>query len=217
MRMNFQSSICEGIAIELQSESNFVAKALPPRVSTDKVAEQFDLVQQIDVRLPRSADIRGLRRSWWLAPHPSWLALATSAQDVAALHICSFVHLHICCFVHLHICCSAHLHICSLQSAHLRSRIWSLHIIGKPGRKVHHQAKWHCFPWPNVIFLGWHWKVTITRSSWLNCALQGDEAVYWVSIGHYETVAVRNWWYWVSRGIYAIIYWTKWRSRQVLL
>ena len=123
MRMNFQSSICEGIAIELQSESNFVAKALPPRVSTDKVGEQFDVVQQIDARPPRSADIRGLRRSWWLAPHPSWLALATSAQDVAALHICSFVHLHICCFVHLHICCSAHLHVCSLQSAHLRSRI----------------------------------------------------------------------------------------------
>ena len=53
MRMFFQSLICEGIAIELQSESNFVAKALPPRVSTDKVAKQFDLVQQIDVRLPR--------------------------------------------------------------------------------------------------------------------------------------------------------------------
>ena len=25
-----------------------------------------------------------------------------------------------------------------------------------------------------------------TRSSWLNCALRDDEAVYWVSIGHYE-------------------------------
>ena len=24
-----------------------------------------------------------------------------------------------------------------------------------------------------------------TRSSWLNCALRDDEAVYWVSIGHY--------------------------------
>ena len=24
--------------------------------------------------------------------------------------------------------------------------------------------------------------------------------VYWVSIGHYEAVAVGNWWYWVSRG-----------------
>ena len=43
MGMNFQSSICEGVAIELQSESNLVAKALPPRVSTDKVAEQFDV------------------------------------------------------------------------------------------------------------------------------------------------------------------------------
>ena len=25
-----------------------------------------------------------------------------------------------------------------------------------------------------------------TRSSWLNCALRDDEAVYWVSIGYYE-------------------------------
>ena len=39
-----------------------------------------------------------------------------------------------------------------------------------------------------------------TRSSWLNCALRDDEAVYWVSIGHYEAVAVGNWWHWVSRG-----------------
>ena len=35
-------------------------------------------------------------------------------------------------------------------------------------------------------------KVTPTRSSWLNCALRDDEAVYWVSIGHYEAVAVGN-------------------------
>ena len=27
-----------------------------------------------------------------------------------------------------------------------------------------------------------------------------DGAVYWVSIGHYEAVAVGNWGYWVSRG-----------------
>ena len=39
-----------------------------------------------------------------------------------------------------------------------------------------------------------------TRSIWLNCALRDDEAVYWVSIGHYEAVAVGNWWCWVSRG-----------------
>ena len=39
-----------------------------------------------------------------------------------------------------------------------------------------------------------------TRSSWLNCSLRDDEAVYWVSIGHYEAVAIGNWWYWVSRG-----------------
>ena len=31
-----------------------------------------------------------------------------------------------------------------------------------------------------------------TRSSWLNCALRDDEAVYWVRIGHYEAVAVGN-------------------------
>ena len=29
-----------------------------------------------------------------------------------------------------------------------------------------------------------------TRSSWLNCALRDEEAVYWVSIGHYKAVAV---------------------------
>ena len=40
----------------------------------------------------------------------------------------------------------------------------------------------------------------VTRSSWLNCALRDDEAVYWISIGHYEAVAIGNWWYWVSRG-----------------
>ena len=32
--------------------------------------------------------------------------------------------------------------------------------------------------------------ISVTRSSWLNCALRDDEAVYWVSIGHYEAVAV---------------------------
>ena len=44
-----------------------------------------------------------------------------------------------------------------------------------------------------------HWEhiflvkmVASTRSSWLNCALRDDEAVYWVSIGHYEAVAVGN-------------------------
>ena len=29
-----------------------------------------------------------------------------------------------------------------------------------------------------------------TRSSWLNCALRDDEAVYWVSRGHYKAEAV---------------------------
>ena len=35
-------------------------------------------------------------------------------------------------------------------------------------------------------------KFLITRSSWFICALRDDEAVYWVSIGHYEAVAVGN-------------------------
>ena len=39
-----------------------------------------------------------------------------------------------------------------------------------------------------------------TRSSWVNCALRDEEAVYWVSVAHYEAVSVGNWWYWVSRG-----------------
>ena len=39
-----------------------------------------------------------------------------------------------------------------------------------------------------------------TRSSWFNCVLRDDEALCWVSIGHYEALAVGNWWYWVRRG-----------------
>ena len=31
-----------------------------------------------------------------------------------------------------------------------------------------------------------------TRSSWFNCALRDDESVYWVSIEHYEAVALVN-------------------------
>ena len=46
----------------------------------------------------------------------------------------------------------------------------------------------------------WQGDLTITRSSWLNCALRDNEAVYWVSIGQYKSVVVCNWWYWVSRG-----------------
>ena len=40
--------------------------------------------------------------------------------------------------------------------------------------------------------------VKATRSSWLNCALRDDEAVYSVSIGHFEAVAVGNWLYWIN-------------------
>ena len=36
------------------------------------------------------------------------------------------------------------------------------------------------------------WGVKQTRSSWVNCALRDEEAVYWVSIGHYQAVAVGN-------------------------
>ena len=45
-----------------------------------------------------------------------------------------------------------------------------------------------------------------TRSSWLNCALRGDEVVYWVNIGQqwlvlsqYEAVPVGIWCDWVRR------------------
>ena len=34
--------------------------------------------------------------------------------------------------------------------------------------------------------------ISATRSSWLNCAVRIDEAVYRVGIGHYEAVAVGN-------------------------
>ena len=30
--------------------------------------------------------------------------------------------------------------------------------------------------------------IYVTGSSWLNCALRDDEAVYWVSIGYFETL-----------------------------
>ena len=54
--------------------------------------------------------------------------------------------------------------------------------------------------WRRKIFGQWRRRRTRgkgikTRSSWLNCALRDDEAVYsvhWVSIGHYESVAVDN-------------------------
>ena len=35
-------------------------------------------------------------------------------------------------------------------------------------------------------------RINKTRSSWLNRALRDDEALNWVSIGHYEAVAVGN-------------------------
>ena len=69
--------------------------------------------------------------------------------------------------------------------------------------------------WPNATAFKWFcyarhsvytktkqktWIKTETRFSWLNCALRDYEAVYLVSIGRYEAVAVGNWWYWVSRG-----------------
>ena len=69
-----------------------------------------------------------------------------------------------------------------------RSRSWHLRCAPHSLWQCHHVASY------SVAFsLG-------TRSSWLNCALRDDEAVNWVSIGHYEAVAIGNWWYWVSRG-----------------
>ena len=62
----------------------------------------------------------------------------------------------------------------------------------------HRRASW-CQSWGNGWALAFFREPTIaveyvaplkTRSSWLNCALRDDEAVYWVSIGHYEAVAV---------------------------
>ena len=53
---------------------------------------------------------------------------------------------------------------------------------------VGNQELYQCF----FLALYYH-----TRSSWLNCALR---AVYWVSVVHYEAVAVGDWWHWVSRG-----------------
>ena len=55
-----------------------------------------------------------------------------------------------------------------------------------------------------------------TRFSWLTCALRDDEAVYCVSIGHYEAVAVAVDDTGSVEGIHAFIYCTKWRSGQVL-
>ena len=34
--------------------------------------------------------------------------------------------------------------------------------------------------------------LTLTRSIWVNCALRDEEAVYWVSVAHYEAVSVGN-------------------------
>ena len=55
-----------------------------------------------------------------------------------------------------------------------------------------------------------------TRFSWLTCALRDDEAVYCVSIGHFERyqLVIDN--TGSVEGIYAFIYCTKWRSGQVL-
>ena len=57
-------------------------------------------------------------------------------------------------------------------------------------------------------------KKEVTKSSWLNCALRDEEAVYWVSIGHCQAIAVAA--AVAVEGTYAFIYCTKWRSGQVL-
>ena len=52
-----------------------------------------------------------------------------------------------------------------------------------------------------------------TRSSWLNCALRDDEAVYWVCMRRYQLVIDDTG---SVEDIHAFIYCTKWRSGQVL-
>ena len=49
--------------------------------------------------------------------------------------------------------------------------------------KVAEVARGHEGPSPKIIE---------TRSSWVNCALRDEEAVYWVSVAQYEAVAVGN-------------------------
>ena len=45
----------------------------------------------------------------------------------------------------------------------------------------------------DTLYLQYEMKILKnTRSIWLNCAIRDDEAVYLVSIGHYEAVAVGN-------------------------
>ena len=69
--------------------------------------------------------------------------------------------------------------------------------------------------------------VDVTRSSWLSCALRGDEAMYWVSIVHQWLVLVglykvSIWWYWLDPdgtgsvwGMYAFMYWKPWISGRI--
>ena len=52
-------------------------------------------------------------------------------------------------------------------------------------------APWELFT-TSYLLLSQSLEVMKTRSSWLNCALRDDEAVFWASIGHYEAVAVGN-------------------------
>ena len=61
----------------------------------------------------------------------------------------------------------------------------------------------------------WDWerKVRKTRSSWLNCALRDDDAVYLVSMRRYQLVIYDTG---SVEDIHAFIYCTKWRSGQVL-
>ena len=57
-------------------------------------------------------------------------------------------------------------------------------------KQYHKKRPGHCLRGSKLL-LGQLLEQTIkTRSSWLNCASRDDEAVYWVSIGHYEAVAV---------------------------
>ena len=41
-------------------------------------------------------------------------------------------------------------------------------------------------------------KVKENKSSWLNCVLRDDEAVYWFTIVH---IVVGTWWYWMTGSV----------------
>ena len=74
-----------------------------------------------------------------------------------------------------------------------------------------YQPVW-IFP-DGLKFYGRFQNCSDTRSSWFNCALRDDDAVYWVSMRQYQLVIDDTG---SVEDIHAFIYCTKWRSGQVL-